>query len=207
MRSASASLSGKLPFAVPERAKRRLQVDRHRVVDAGLDAVVLEVTSQGISPLGLDDVEVEDGLRPAGDLGPRDGEVVQRLLVPAGDPPAGLVGLVEATQLHPQDRGLERVEAPVEPTLVVLVLDLRPEVAKRPDAVVDVGVTSHHHAGVTEGSEVLGGVEAEGRRIAERAGSFTPVPAPVGLARVLEDQQPVPRSATSLMAAMSAGCP
>src|SRR6185312_4708953 len=78
--------------------------------------------------------------------------------------------LVEMAQLHPQQRGLDLVQSRVDALEQVVVLRVGAVVAQRRDTLRQSRVAGHDGAPVAQGAEVLGRVEAEGGRVAERAG-------------------------------------
>src|SRR4051812_29727001 len=102
-------------------------------------------------------------------------DAVKRLGVPLRHATTPFVPRVEVTQLHPQCRGLKRVE-PLVPSLDdVDAFSLLPEAAAEPDARCELLVVRRDSAAVSERAEVLARVEAECRKATERADSTAAV--------------------------------
>ena len=94
-------------------------------------------------------------------------------------------------ELHAEDSGLEGVESGVDPNLVMVILRLHPVDAQPGERPAEVGVIGGHQAAVAESAQVLGGVEAERRGLAEPAGATPLIRGPDGLGGVFENEEPV----------------
>jgi fructose-specific component phosphotransferase system IIB-like protein len=94
------------------------------------------------------------------------------------------------TELHGEHGGLERIQALAVADLLVRVLLAAAMVAQQAHPVGDVVVVGDHHAAVAEPAEVLSGIEAEARRVTERADAAAAVARAVSLRRVLHDPEP-----------------
>src|SRR5207253_11388946 len=124
--------------------------------------------------------------------GPVDGErdeVGQSLcseqdVVTSGGFPALARPGVEMPDLDAQDGGLDGIEPRVEADLVVVVLGLHAVDAGSGQLATEHRVVGRHESAVAETAQVLGRVEAEGRRLAEAAGAASPVGGADGLGRV-----------------------
>ncbi len=85
-----------------------------------------------------------------------------------------------------QESRLQGIEPRVETLHLVHVAFARAVVAQRPDLPGEPVVVGRHRARVAEGAEVLRGIEAERRGIAQRAHALASIPRAMGLRRVLE---------------------
>ena len=114
-------------------------MQRDRVVDPGLDAVLSQPGSQAIAILHPDHEQVIH-VAPALLRGRQsDRQVRQPLAVGVGQLPAAVVPPVEMRQLDPQHRRLQRVQPVVERGDLVLVLHPLPVVAQDARRVRDLG--------------------------------------------------------------------
>src|SRR3984957_11242578 len=93
-----------------------------------------------------------------------------RLLVVAPGGATSVGPRVEVGQLHPQDRGLQLVEATVVADLLVADLVVGAVEAQHSRALRDLGIGGGDHASVAEAPEVLGGEEGERRGGSEGSG-------------------------------------
>src|ERR1700722_3524055 len=89
------------------------------------------------------------------------GEVLQRIGASA------FVPSVQMGQPHPQERGLQLVEAAVGPDLEGEVSFIGPVVAESSHPGDDGGVVARHHPAITKSTQVLARVETPCRRIAK----------------------------------------
>ena len=97
--------------------------------------------------------------------------VAEELVVAGGAVAALPVPFGKVAQLDLENGGLDGVEAGVPADLVVVVAAGHAVGAERAGAGGELRVGGGDEAGVAEGGEVLGGVEAEGGGVAERAGA------------------------------------
>ena len=148
------------------------------VVDEGADAAVAKAGSEAIA-IGRAHHEEVPGVLAAGQdaQGPHGG-VRERAEVVVGDrsPPNAALG--ELRYADPQDRGLELVEAAVDPgermaSILAAAVD-----AQHPHALDDLRIRGDHGAAVAERREVLGRVEAEAAASPKPPAALPPPPAP-----------------------------
>src|SRR3984885_768456 len=90
-------------------------------------------------------------------------------------PPLG-VPVVDEAELHQQNRGLQSVHAAVPTDLIVIVATTHSMHPQEADPFSDGIQSGCDHAGVSAGTEILGGVEAESGRVAQSA-RLAPIPA------------------------------
>jgi hypothetical protein len=110
-------------------------------------------------------------------------------VVDRGQAPAPGIVLLEPRQPQVEHRRLQAVEAAVGADLDVVVARGLAMVGEPEDLPHQVGVHAGDAAGVAEGAEVLGRVEAPGRQIAERADAPPLVLRAVRLRRVLDQPE------------------
>src|SRR5215213_1918102 len=158
-------------------------------MDPRLDAVARQRLPHGVAMSRTYHVEMPDGLHVTGGDGRDHIYAPQQLPVERGMAAAPLRPLVQTPQLDAQERRLERVQAPVEALHDVDVLLPLAVVAQHANRVPESGVAGHDRAAVAERPEVLRLVEAEGRRVPERAGTAAPVAGAMSLACVLDDEE------------------
>ena len=109
---------------------------------------------------------VDEAVRPGG---------AEELIVAGGEVAALLVPLGKVGEFDFEDGGLDGVEAGVPADFVVEVAALHAVGSEGAGVVVDGGGAGGDEAGVSEGAEILCGVEAEGRGVAEGSGGdFVP---------------------------------
>ena len=135
-----------------------------------------EVGAEGVAAGGADDVLVED-VRGAGVGEGKDDAVGwlvavrpalrKSLVVAGGELAAALVAGGEVAELDFEDGGLDGVEAGVPADLVVEVARRMPWARSERTRSSSGGGAGGDEAGVAEGGEVFGGVEAEGGGVAE----------------------------------------
>ena len=132
-------------------------MDRGRIVDRAGDPAVLEMDAQRVAGRGPHHEEVVDvvagGRRRGGQpqAAPRKGRGQC-----GGSSPATLVPLLEAAKLHPQDGGLERVEAIGACGKLVVVSHRLAVRSQQAHPAGEVRVAGHERAPVSPGAEVLG---------------------------------------------------
>src|SRR4051794_14142698 len=96
---------------VPQRAERRLQVDRNRIVELRLDAGRTQLGEQPITIWNAHDVQVPDVLvARRHPWGRHDRQIRDEIGVARGRAPAALVPFGEASELGPEHDGLQAVE-------------------------------------------------------------------------------------------------
>ncbi len=124
--------------AVAERREAFLEVERHRIVDLGADARARSDASRTRSRSGTRTTYWLKMWRYRGSTGsvhaPR-GRPREQLVVASGVGAAHLGPAREVRQLHPQHRGLQRVEPEVAADALVEVFRLGAVVAQQPDFV------------------------------------------------------------------------
>ena len=108
-----------------------------------------------------------------------------------------LVPAVDVLQLHAENGSLEPVHARIPADLVVVVAAPHPVLAQHSQALGNLIGVGRHHAGIARRAQVLGGIEAERRHIAQSAG-LPPLPlrAP-RLGGILDELQSALSSKTS----------
>ncbi len=156
-----------------------MQVEGLGVVDLSADAVGGEVGAEVVAAGGADDVLVEDvggagvgvgqddavgGVVRAGRGGEAGGAELG--VVGGGEGAASAVAGGDVAEFDFEDGGLEGVEAGVPADLVVEVALAHAVGAEHGGALGEGCVVGGDEAGVAEGGEVFGGVEAEGGDVA-----------------------------------------
>ncbi len=196
---------GEVAGAVAEGGESGLLVEAEGVVDFGADALRGEVGAEVVAAGSADDVLVEDvlgagmgvgqddagcdGVGLSGEVQGGDAGCEEELVVAGGEVAAALVPGGEVAEFDREDGGLEGVEAGVPADFVVEVAAGHAVGAEGAGAGVDGGGAGGDEAGVAEGGEVLGGVEAEGGGVAEGAGGDGVPGGAEGLGGVLDEQE------------------
>src|ERR1043166_8283307 len=127
---------------------------RHRIMDAGPDAGLLEMAGEFVPPLGSDHVHVIDRGGP-GTLGRGLDYPFQSFVVARGDPATSAVQPVEILQPDTPHRGLDLVEAEVVADLFVRVLVFATVIAQLAHAFGNGVVVRANAAAVAQDSQVL----------------------------------------------------
>ena len=118
---------GEVPGAVPEFAERSLEVKRHRIVDPGPHAGLLQSAQHGVAAGHAHDIEMPHGLVAGADPRQRHvGGAAEQGLVPRRRLTARSVPGGEARQLGAEHDGLKRIQSGVDAEVVPtgLTLDL-----------------------------------------------------------------------------------
>ena len=158
----------------------------------GVDALFRQVRGQAIPPRRADHVAVVD-VPVVGPLGRGDDfGAGQQVVVTRRSRPALLGPLFEMRQLGAQDRRLQRIQPRAPAQLHVLVLADPAVVAQPADARQQRGIAPGDHAAVAVAAQVLAGIEAEARQIAQAAAAPAVMLGRVRLRRVLDHPQAVP---------------
>src|ERR1700712_3310124 len=95
-------------------------------------------------------------------------------------------------QFDPQQRGLHLVQPAVLSPLhgmIAIFLAIIPQTAQPRG---ETGIVGDHGSAVAEGPEVLGGIEAEGPQVADRAGDPAALPGAMALRTVLDEGEAMP---------------
>lgn len=158
-----------------------------------LHAPLRKPRGQFVTPGVPGDEEVPGRLGPrrrdrqakAGDVGEHR-HVGRRDRAPAAGPG------VEVAQLDREHRGLKLVEPRVDARFLVMVLARRAVIGPPADRVGPVGPVRHHAAAIAERAEILAGIEAERRDVAQRADLAAVQRRAVGLGGIL-DHRNAPR--------------
>jgi len=112
--------SRKRPWLVTERLIRGLKMDRHRVVQARLDALSKKALANTVAVLDLNDIEMIHGKHMRGVTGTHDPwEMFESLIVEERVLATLGVPLVKAAEFDSENRGLEGVKTPVVTNVVV----------------------------------------------------------------------------------------
>ena len=163
---------------MPEVGEALLQVKRHRIVDGAADLLLGQASHDHIAlPFTghPDHVLVEDMVVAQSARGKRlrrQGHTVKEpriregLLVGGGICAAGRVPTIQERELGTQDGGLDGVDAEITAHHLVVVALLHAVVADTAQLLRHLSVQAERHAGVTGGTEILTGIEADvgGRR-------------------------------------------
>src|SRR5437016_573877 len=120
---------------------------------------------------GPDDVLVVDVARARVAGWARHGRALEQPVVERRVLGAALAPAIEVTQLHAQDRGLERVEPRVRADNRVVVLGSGAVLAQQPHALGELRVLAHHRPAVPGRAETLAREEREASEVAHRAGA------------------------------------
>ncbi len=167
-------------------------MDRHGIVDGAPHPRLGEGRAHAVAVVQADHVLVPHrGLARRLARQPQ-GQVGEALIIGGGDRPAPGVGLVQTTQLDPEDRRLQLVQAGVHPGLLGHEAPPPAIFAQPPRPRRQLLIAGDQHPGVAEGPEVLGGIEAEGPGRPEAA---DPAPVHHGAMRlggVLQHQRAMP---------------
>ena len=83
--------------------------------------------------------------------------------------PSG-VDIARISELDPQHRGLQRVEATVEADILVVILGCFPVIGERAHRVGDSFGMGHYNSAVAERPYAFGRIEAESTRVDQRSG-------------------------------------
>ena len=167
--------------------KRRLEVERDRVMDEGADAAGEQRRRQRVAPVMPHHEQVVRG--GCIGLGAREGQAAHALQageVAVGQRAPPLRPLREMNESGAEDRGLHLVEPAVDAGDLVPVAVALPAVAQPPHPRRHRRVLHHHRAAVAEGAQVLGGIKGQGADAGERAHAPALVGGPDGLAGVLD---------------------
>ena len=161
-------------------------------MDTGVHPALGELLPQPIALFGFNHVQVEHVL----DAGPRGGRMhaaqkTRAIGLGVGAPRR--VPAIEVRKFHREHGRLHRVEARIAPFDRVLVLHALPVIPEEPQLFRRATVVGHDDPGVAVRAEVLRWVEAEGRRVAERAGAPPADARAVRLRGVFDDDEIVPR--------------
>ena len=181
-------------------------MQRDRVVDLRADMALSEELAQGVAAGGADHVLVPD-MTGAGKLvGQHDSAAwamrgvrsgldqsggMKECVIAPGDGAAGMIPAVDVLELDAENRALEAVHAGVPADFVVVVAAAHAVLAQHPGTLGQLVGVGCDHAGVARRAQILGGIKAEGGRIAEAAGFYAlPLRAP-GLGGVFDELEPV----------------
>jgi hypothetical protein len=145
----------------------RLQVNRNRIVDGGLDSLFRKMRHQAVSN-GLigaaDDILVVHVGGPGGWGGQNEfRNSAERFMVRASDPDSALVGLFQVSQLHAKNRRLQLIQPGVPPCNVADAVFVPPILTEGVQSIKKGRVTGRNGSSIPETSQVLGRVEAERR--------------------------------------------
>ena len=114
---------------------------------------------------------------------------MEERVVATGNVVAGMVPGVDVAELDGEDGALEAVHAGVPADFVVVVAAAHAVLTEHFGALGEVAGVGGDHAGVACGTEVFGGIEAEGGDVAEGSGfDSTPLGAP-GLGGVFDERE------------------
>jgi len=140
-----------------------LLVWRHRIMNHGLDTMLAQTIQEKV-PFGIaDHKEVPHWLRPIRDK--RQNKIRQSgeaFEVGGRDPGTSLVPFLELPELHPEKSRLELVQARIEPLVEVVILDVGAVVAQDAHLFRKSIIVRGHGPPISEGPEVLTGIEAPG---------------------------------------------
>ncbi len=201
IRSASASLTGRLPGPRPSRRRPPCGGSAPGSARRGRPRGG-EVLAQRVALLAAHHEQVVDVVGAGGRTGSTTEvpatavrrhpirlrrELGEPLVQPRTEPAAFLVPAVQARQLAPQHRRLQGIQARRRADQAVVVARALAVCAQQPHAVGQLGRRGHDRAAVAPRAEVLGGVEAEAAERPERADAPAAVARAVGLAGVLDD--------------------
>jgi len=177
-------------FSISETFQRVLHVERDGVVDLRSDFAGGEEVVEGVAAGGADDVLVPD-VFAACDLMGQDDAVdgvgacldkscgVEEGVVAAGHVVARVVPALDVAELDGEDGALEAVHAGVPTDFVVVVAAAHAVLTEHFGALGQLAGVRSDHAGIAGGTEVFGGIEAEGGDIAKSSGfDSTPLRAP-----------------------------
>src|SRR5438445_1371829 len=170
-----------------------LQVDGPRIVNGRAHAARRQRLADPVASVDVDDEERVDAFGVRVVRGEVDARAGEPRAVQTGDLLAARGPRLEAPQLDAQDGALEPLHAVVVADTVMEVAPRLAVVAQRPRQVSDVVAVRGERAALAVGAEVLGGVEAEGGRLAEAAHAPPAVARAVGLAGLLDDGDAVAR--------------
>src|SRR6266852_5004327 len=160
---------GEAAGGVTEGGVGGLQVDRMRIVDGRAHAPRRQRLADPVTSVDVDDEEGVDALGVRVVRGEVDARAGEPGAVQTGDLLAARGPRLEAPQLDAQDGALEPVHAVVVADTVMEVAAGLAVVAQRPRQPRDLVAVRGERAALAVGAEVLGGVEAEGGRLAETA--------------------------------------
>jgi hypothetical protein len=177
--------------AIPEEGKGRLQMHGRRIMHSRGDALFVQVAVQSVALAAAHDKQVVNVLPAGCGLGQRDARHIgQCPAVLVSECLASRVPRFQMAELHAQQRCLHTVHPTVEADYGMQILARLPVVAQQGDARRQCGIIGGHRAGVTEGAEVLAGVETEAAGTPEPTGSAASEAGAVCLGGILNDGGP-----------------
>src|SRR5581483_10962715 len=179
---------GEIAFGIAEVLQGRLQVKGDRVVDFGADVSRGEELAEGIAARAADDVLVPDVVSAWHFLRKDDAFVwiwaglgnsrcVEEGVIVGGDGTTGVIPGGDVFELDLKDGALKTIEAGIPSEFVVVIAAAHAVLPEHSGAFGDLIVVGGDHASVACGTEIFGGVEAEGGGVPEIAGEF---PLPLG---------------------------
>src|SRR5438093_111597 len=162
-----------------------LQVDRTRIVNGRAHAARGQRLADPVASVDVDDEEGVDALGVRVLRGEVDARAGEPRAVQTGDLLPARGPRREVPQLDAQDGALEPLHAVVVTDTVMEVAARLAVVAQRPRQLSDLVAVRGERAALAVGAAALGGVEAEGGRLAEAADAPTLVARSVRLAGIL----------------------
>src|SRR6266849_852681 len=180
----------KISDFVRQRGIKRLEVQRHGIVDGAADLFLLENLAQGVALFHANRVLMEDMFIALGNQGRHDAGNLRKM--------AGVfrgMGLPRAlprgkmAKLDAKDGGLDFIEPAVPAGFAADVFFLLPVIAQKAQAGGALRGIGDNHACIAARTQIFRGIKAEASDVAKRAGAASFVCGADGLRRVLDDRQ------------------
>src|ERR1035437_6117124 len=189
---------GEAALAVAEALQRRLQMERDGVVNLRADLALGQKSAQPVAAGGADNILMPDVMRAANLLRKDDAvdgigagfdqsSGAKERMIALSHGAAELIPAVDVAGLDGEDDALETVHARVPAHLVVVVAAAHSVLAQHAGALGQFVGIGGDHPRVARGAEVLGGIEAKGRGIAQGAGLHPLIICTPGLGGVFDE--------------------